>query len=238
MAGGLPGFIQGYHHDPDPEAALAWLTERDMSPLLAAGDEATRTHRLAVLTAFFAQVLKGAPAPLVGTLPDRLPADRPDNAMVAALAIAMADLPHSGRLLVEIAKAGRLEPKLVASIRKRPPFRFDRLRAQSPYDLDLLWVSFFATGEAVYIERIAEAVVPPRPPDALPADDPAAAALAEQRTAVAVLAHETLTRGAATHSGVRRALDRLARSRDDRVGGIAGTIAAAAESGDGSARSP
>ena len=236
-AEGLATFIETYYQDPRPGEAVERLVSLDVGAFVEADRESAETQGMAILTTFFAHVLHQHPD-LVGPLAARLAAgDRRANALVGGLAIATAAAPTSAEGLDAIEASGLLAPDALAAVRSAVPYPFPHLRATSHFDIDLLWVSYFATGDERYITEVAESLTywEDNPELRLPREFPALTLESQQRALIevtmAVIAHETLTSNARRHPAVFSALVRLSQTRSDKVGTIAGSIVALIQAG-------
>lgn len=234
--GGLStaSFIEGYYLSPRPLEALERLATLDLAAITAGREEPDAMQAYAVLGAFYAHVLRAHPA-LTPVLVERLLAGvPPDNALVAAIACRTAGTAAGEAALGRLGAAGVLDATVLALVRQLAPFPFPAMTAESHYDIDLFWVSFFATGDVAYIDKIA-APMTYRPPPTSPADEPTDAAEATRlrqldliRVATAVAAHDTLLLYGPRHPLVVAELRRLA-IRNDELGGIAAGLVATIE---------
>lgn len=230
----LAAFIEHYYQAPRPREAVDRLAGLDVPAFLADAGSAEETHGLALLTVFYAHILHRDP-PLALRLAERLAAARrPDNALIGALAIANAATAKTAPALALIERSGLLAADALQTIRATTPYPFPALRAQSHLDIDLFWVSFFATGDTAYLAKIVDALAwydaaaaaaaPHRDPGQL--DSAARQALRRQLTAIS--AYGSLAVHARSHPAVLAALEGFARGRTDQTGAILNAIVAAA----------
>ncbi|MCB9947054.1 MAG: hypothetical protein H6842_04405 [Rhodospirillaceae bacterium] len=236
-AEGLAEFMETYYQNPRPAEAMERLAALDVGAFVEADRESAETQGMAILTTFYAHILHAHPE-LVGPLAARLAAGgRHANALVGAVAMATAAVTTGEQGLAVLEASGLLTPAALATVRQAVPYPFPNLRAISHFDIDLLWVSFFATGDARYITEIAESLTywEDNPELRLPREYPALTLESQQRAIIevtmAVIAHNTLTANARRHPAVLAALTALSQSRGDRVGVIAGSIAATVRAG-------
>lgn len=230
-------FIEHYYKTPEPAQALALLETLDVPAFVTADNEVGESHGIAVLTAFFAHVLRANPE-LVPELAERITtAEDPVNVVLAALSIATAAAPTSPDGLSTIAGSGRLPPAVIDQIRATEPFPFPHLDPRNHLDLDLLWASFYASGDPRYVERIAETLryLDTDYATRLPRDVEGTARLVQQvvllESVMAITARWTLLENARRHPRVLETLQRIDAERDDRIGTIVASILAEAEGG-------
>lgn len=205
--------LMGYYQHPDPQAAFGWLLALDDAAM-------AREDAVDLLAVFYLHVLKANPA-LAASFVDHAVRARPKAALGAALAIWLADLPAKEALVGRLAKTGKIAPDRLAEVKAVAPFVKEELEVVSPHDLDLLWTSFFATGDTDYVRFIA-GYLPYLLPKAqvaelIRSDDPAA-----RRAATAALlggaAAWSLSANARVHAPVQATLAELAAMPDDPIG--------------------
>ena len=228
-------FMEQYYRSPQPEQALALLEVLDVPAFIATDSELGESHGIAVLTAFFAHVLRDNPDLIPALAQEITAAADPLNVLIGALSIATAAAPSSPESLAAIARSGRLPPAILDEILATEPFPFPHLDPRSHLDLDLLWASFYASGDTGYVERIVETL---QFSDAeyarsLPRDAEGTARLVQQvvllESVMAITARWTLVANAKRHPRVMETLRRVQAERDDRVGTIVASIVAEVE---------
>jgi hypothetical protein len=191
----LSKWLTNFHKSPDPDR-VAWVMA-EMSRTAAFKKNG------ALNTAFLAEVFRQYPerVPAWAQVADGKPED--DRHWIY-LAVWWADVPETVELLE--AAAARETPALKQSLRKYIDNHAGALLEMpltKPERLDMLWASYFASGKAAYVERIATALMPPEP---------------ENKTAMQATiygaARWSLTSNARQHEGVRTLLTKLrARSK-------------------------
>lgn len=233
----MADFMERYYRNPQPLEAIDRMVDLDVGVFIQAARAAAEAQGVAILSTFMAHVLHAHPE-LVPVLAGRLAAvRRPRNALVGAHAIVTAGVPAAPAALDTLASAGLLDDESRRALAGAPDYPFPRMQPQTHFDIDIFWTSFFATGDRLYVEKVAEALTywesdaMERLPREYPALTDEAQAMAIIEVTMAIVAHGTLTSNARRHPAVLSALDALAARRTDKVGVIAGSIAATVRAG-------
>lgn len=232
----LDAFVEDYYLRPDPDRAIDLLAGLDVPDFLTTDEEPAASLGIAALTTFYAHVLHGSPEATLPLARRLALSDLPENVLIAALSIASAATPDAGAGLDMLEASAVLPASAFAEIRAATPYPFPAMTAQSFLDLDIFWVSFFATGDTVYIEKIADTLVHWDPDDRAlidlaasteaPDRERLAAQVALIETVTALSARWSLTQNGRTHPRVRRALSDIAERREDKVGDVVREILA------------
>ncbi len=232
----MADFMERYYRNPQPMEAVNRMVDLDIDTFIQAAREAAEAQGIAILSTFIAHVLHANPD-LVPVLAGRLAAARrPQNALVGAHAIVTSGVSAEAALDM-LAEAGLLDAETRAGLAAAPPYPFRAMRPRTHFDIDIFWTSFFATGDRLYVEKVAEALTyweseaMERLPREYPALSDQAQAMAIVEVTMAIVAHGTLTSNARRHPAVLSALDGLSATRTDKVGVIAGSIAANVRAG-------
>ncbi|MGP1394104.1 MAG: hypothetical protein ACTS3R_01170 [Inquilinaceae bacterium] len=229
-AAAMDAFVEDYYLRPDPDRAIDLLAGLDVPDYLTTDEEPAASLGIAALTTFYAHVLHGSPEATLPLARRLALSDLPENVLIAALAIASAATPDAGAGLDILEASAVLPAGAFAEIRAAAPYPFPAMTARSFLDLDMFWVSFFATGDTAYIEKIADTLVHWDPDDQAlidlaasteaPDRERLAAQVALIETVTALSARWSLARNGRTHPRVRRALSDIAGRRDDKVGDV------------------
>ena len=225
----LAPFMETYYQGPNPQGALQWLAQVDLDRSLAQADEAQAPHTLALLAAFYAHVIREDDR-AAAALPGRLRSPRsPTAGVVGAMAAQIAGTRSSSQAFDGLVAIGAVPPETATAVRSLPVYPYPGMVAQTHLDLDLFWTSFFATGDPVYVEKIAEALTFWRDDPALRLpEDFVSLPEGQQRLAIiratmGVEAYASLRDRASRHPTVVATLRGLA-ARQDRVGHVAQQI--------------
>lgn len=198
-------FVESYYRNPQPDAALQWLERiapTMMDEVLVAADP--QGQRFALVAGFFAHVLRGQPD-RIAPLAERLIAvDQPNLTALGALAIASTGLDPATPALERLRRSGALPDDTAAALAETPAYPYPTMRVTGSIDLELMWVSFFATGNTLYVRRVADAM--------------AYADHGDAGAAVAAFAFASLAERVAEHPAVRDTLRTIAAERSDIVG--------------------
>lgn len=209
-------FVETYYRNPQPEAALAWmerLAPTMMDEVLMAADP--QGQRFALVAGFFAHILRSRPDQ-IGPLTDRLIArDQPNLSAVGALAIASTGLDAAAPALERLRRAGTIPPETAAALAAAPAYPFPMLQVTGSIDLELMWLSFYATGNPLYVRRVADAIGYAEHGDA--------------GVALAAFAYASLAERVSGHPAVLETLRTLAAQRRDIVGRSAAELVHLAE---------
>lgn len=208
-------FVESYYGSPQPQAAFDWLERiapTMMDEMLITADP--HGQRFALIAGFFAHILRSRPD-LIGPLTDRLIArDQPNLSAVGALAIASSGVEAAGPALQRLRQSGTIPAETADALAATAPYPFPTLSVSGTVDLELMWLSFFATGNPLYIRRVAEAM--------------AYADQGEAGAALAAFAYASLAERAVNHPAVLETLRTLAAQRSDVVGRSAAQLVASA----------
>ncbi|MEO3432539.1 hypothetical protein [Inquilinus sp. CAU 1745] len=221
----MDSFIAGYYRSPDPAEAVDRLAALDFDSYLPTDDAARREHGIVLLSTFYAHVLHKAPDAADRLIGRTISAEDPEKALVAAIAIARSGMSGSAVALDRLARAGALPDGVWEGIRAMQPYPFPTMDPRTHPELDVMWMSFFATGDALYVERVAgrlaaldEAELAAGEVTAVPGENPLI------DTVAAVGAYWSLEANARQDDSVLSILRRIAEERSDKVGRIAGMI--------------
>jgi hypothetical protein len=176
----------------DPELSLERLLEMDVSAFEKRAAEAHVPHSRAALMAFYAQVLRKHPDLVLGFARQLVQRTRLGTAAFGAEVIACAGGPVRDVALGIVAKGFRLSDEYAERLRGLPAISYREIPVESGHTLDLLWASFYATGDPHYLRRIAEPLV----------GHPLETGVAVKR--IALLAADKPAPGSAAHEEVLR----------------------------------
>lgn len=254
----LAVFIENYYKQPRPTQALALLLELDIPDYLAAVGNTTdaevqaleealagsaerkrevdESHALAVLNAFYAHVLR-ANEDLAIEFADQVAArERPTLILLSTMALATAASDRTVDAVQRLFNTGALPSGAAMRMSNIQPFPFRTMTPRTHLDIDLLWACFYASGDPLYIRKIAESLAYWRTDmtDNLDLNNFAALSEDEQRrrrealiqAVMALTARETLRTNAANHPAVLGILSRMAEERTDTVGAVVDGIVA------------
>ncbi len=150
--------------------------------------------------AFFGRLFAQNPTAVPGWI-DELRRDPEDTRFFTALALWFSRLEDRDALLARLSDGA--SPRVVryaAGLRSDIAPDLTTIDARSPVELDMLWGSFFATGDTRFIERIIAVIPPATAPDGAPASDGATAP--ERAQVLVAAARWSLTVNAGAHSAV------------------------------------
>lgn len=143
----LSAKVQTYYGAPDPAAAFSWLLRAELP-------EATRDTVQDYFAVFYARILLDNPA-AAADLVHRMAAEAtPAQAEIAARAVGLWNPPDRDRFLAALdARAGRPLTRMapMPDLKTGP--------VSDPGLFDLCWASFFATGDRVYVWRLADNLI-------------------------------------------------------------------------------
>lgn len=222
----MDSFIAGYYRSPDPAEAIDRLAALDLDSYLPTDDAARREHGIVLLSTFYAHVLHETPDAASRLIDRTIATEDPEKALVAAVAIARSGMPGSAVALDRLARAGVLSDGVWEGIRAMRPYPFPAMEPRTHPELDVMWMSFFATGDALYVERVAgrlEALEEAELAEGEVTAGPGESRLIDAVTAVG--AYWSLEANARQDDRVLSILRRIAEERSDKVGRIAGVIA-------------
>ena len=236
----LSHFVQSYHHRPDPSSALDRLVDLDIDEFEGKAAQSNQPHARAVLMAFFAHVVRAAPAE-VEPLAKRVVAEQTGASAAFTTEAIARGASANRREAIELISEGFSLPAENFETLMQLDFPYPEMRAADWHKMDVLWASFFATGESAYIEAIAEPLnLYAKPEDSWMArlrglsreNPPPGTALHAEWVGLltARAALFGLTVNAAQDVRVREVL-RSFSGREDRVGDIAAKIVRDLESG-------
>lgn len=221
----MESFIAGYYRSPDPAEAVDRLAALDLDDYLPTDDSGRREHGIVLLSTFYAHVLHGAPDAADRLIARTIETENPEKALIAAVAIARSGMSGSAVALDRLDRAGVLPDGVWEGIRAMQPYPFPAMEPRTHPELDVMWMSFFATGDALYVERVAERLATLDEAE-LAAGEVTAAPGKDTLidTVAAVGAYWSLEANARQDDRVLSILRRIAEERSDRVGRIAGAI--------------
>jgi hypothetical protein len=211
-------FVETYYRDPQPDAALAWMERiapTMMDEVLVVADP--QGQRFALVAGFFTHVLRSRPDQ-IPIWTDRLIAvDQPNLSAIGALAIASTGLDASAPALDRLRQTGTIPDETAIALADVPAYPFPTLQVTGSIDLELMWLSFYATGNTLYVRRVAETMRYAEQGDA--------------GVALAAFAYVSLAERVTTHPAVLETLRTIASQRSDIVGQSAGELVEQAEQG-------
>lgn len=198
-----------YYQHPDPAVALGWLRRLESQAL-------QRPDAIDIVATFYLHILRAHPAQASGLVAAVENASGP-VALTAATAVWLAGVPGRDALLGQLRAAGRLSESEVARLTGFATFDATAFQPESAHDLDLCWASFYATGEPMWLEKVARHLPYMLPRDAMEElarrNDPAARQIFE-RALVARAAAWSLVSHARRHERVKAAMLSLAEGPD------------------------
>lgn len=211
-------FVETYYRDPQPEAALGWMERiapTMMDEVLIAADP--QGQRFALVAGFFTHVLRSRPDQIPGWTDRIIAVDQPNLSAVGALAIASTGLDAAGPALERLRQTGTIPDETAAALADVPAYPFPTLQVTGSIDLELMWLSFYATGNPLYVRRVADTMIYAEQGDA--------------GVALAAFAYVSLSERVADHPIVLETLRTLADQRNDIVGQSADELVQSAEDG-------
>lgn len=198
-----------YYQRPDPAAALGWLPQLESQAL-------QRPEAIDIVATFYLHILRANPTLARGLVASVEHAAGP-VALTAATAVWLAGVPDRDSLLARLRAAGRLSESEVARLAGFATFDSASFQPEGAHELDLCWASFYATGESLWLEKVARHLPYMLPRDAMEElarrDDPAARQIFE-RALVARAAAWSLVSHARRHERVKAAMLSLAEGPD------------------------
>lgn len=205
----LNDLMATYYQTPDPAAALGWLPRVEAQAL-------QRPEAIDIVATFYLHVLRGEPALARGFV-ESVGASSGPAVLTAATAVWLAGLADRDDLLARLRATGRLSETEVATLTRFPTFNPATFLPESAHELDLCWASFYATGEAVYLEKVARHLPYMLPRDTMmelaKRDEPGLRLIFE-RALVARAAAWSLVSHAKRHERVMAAMETLALGED------------------------
>lgn len=233
---GQGGHEQGGHEqdgqEQEGDERAAGRDADALADLRALDRQQRRLHALRLLATFYAHLVHMQPTVAEPLARAAIASDRRDPAMIGAMALALSGT-ETGRAAIDTVAATRiLEPETIARIRRADTYPFSRLPTETLFDLDVFWVSFFATGDPIYIDKVARGLDPfaTIEGDAAgsggggPAADPEDAQEVARPAALAIAARWSLMDIAPHHPAVIDALQVIAAARDDRIGAAVASV--------------
>ncbi|MEM8589161.1 MAG: hypothetical protein AAGG65_13970 [Pseudomonadota bacterium] len=198
-------FVETYYRNPQPDAALQWMERiapTMMDEVLIAADP--QGQRFALVAGFYAHVLRSQPS-LIDPLTERLiAAEQPNLTALGALGIASTGLDAAAPALERLRRTGALPDQTAAALAETPAYPYPTMRVTGSIDVELMWMSFFATGNPLYVRRVADAM--------------GYADYGDAGAAVAAFAYASLADRVTEHPTVRETLRTIAAERTDIVG--------------------
>lgn len=176
----LSAFIQNYRQTPDPKAAVDRYFTIELDAFLDQAQRAEQPHSRAALMAFYIHIVHDNPelcVPFANRLVSEATGER---AAFGAEVLAYGAGEHRNEALSIVVKGFKLPPEAMDTYTALEPFPYPKMDATDWQTLDILWASYFASGNDLYIRKIAAPLVyfQPRGPDfdaklrALSAQDP------------------------------------------------------------------
>ena len=153
---GMSDYVQSYRKSPNPEAAFDRYFSIDLDEFLSRARQADQQHSRAVLMAFFVHIAHDNPN-LCIPFANRLVSEaRGEQAAFGAEVLAYGATENRKESLVAIAEGFDLPTRALDTYISLDPFPYPQLRATNWQALDILWASYFASGNGQYIQEIAE----------------------------------------------------------------------------------
>lgn len=176
----LSDFIQNYRKTPDPNAAIDRYFATKLEEFLDQAQRTEQPHARAVLMAFYVHVIHDNPKLSVSFATRLVSEAKGERAAFGAEILAYGAGPNRKDALLVVSEGFKLPSDAVDTYMALDQFPYPQLEATDWQTLDILWASFFASGNDLYVRKIAEALVHFRPqgPDfdnrlrALSAQDP------------------------------------------------------------------
>jgi len=154
----LSHYIQNYHNNPDPKGALDFFFRIDLSRFERLAEESSRPHARAVLMAFYVHILHNSPEEVFPFARRLALESRGVQAAFGTEAIAYGATQNRREALKLIADVFGLAPSDLDEYDAMQSYPYPDLEAEHWHTLDVLWASFFATGDKQYIRKIAKAL--------------------------------------------------------------------------------
>ncbi|MFH0946216.1 MAG: hypothetical protein V2A76_13530 [Planctomycetota bacterium] len=231
----LTAHVQSYHQDPKPADAIDWFFELDLEEFNR-GAEATRNpHSKLILTAFMAQIIHDHPE-LELPFAKRMVAETSgEKASLGAEILACGATKHRAEAFETVRKGFGFPEEVVAKSVAPRTFYFPEMEVTHWQVLDVLWGGFYASGDELYIRKIAGMLETFQVPDdafksrlrELYGSKPEPGS-AEGSELVKMLSSQSammsLTRNAAMYPAVLDVLERVAKTSDGRVKELATSI--------------
>jgi hypothetical protein len=154
----LSHYIQNYHNNPDPKGALDFFFRVDLGRFERLAEESNRPHARAVLMAFYVHILHESPDEVLPFARRLALESRGGQAAFGTEAIAYGATKHRREALKLITEVFGLPPATLDEYDAMQNYPYPGLEAEHWHTLDVLWASFFATGERMYIRKIVKAL--------------------------------------------------------------------------------
>ena len=155
----LSHYVQNYHNSPDPKGALDFFFRIDLSRFERLAEEANEPHARAVLMAFYIHVLHDSPEEVLPFARRLALESRGAQAAFGTEAIAYGATQNRREALKIIVDVFGLPSASLDEYEAMQSYPYPAMEAEHWHTLDVLWASFFATGERMYIRKIAKALV-------------------------------------------------------------------------------
>lgn len=216
--GDFGAYLMTYYRNPDPGEALDRLIHVDFDP------DRFSLEWASLVSVFYAHLFRQDPEFARSTLVrlsamTQNPGDR-HNALIVGLALFKSGLFTEGDLSIDVRPTGGTQ-EARDLLEKR--FEFEMFSPEIPHDLDLCWMSFFATGKDEYVWKIADYL---RFQDAATLQTSGDGQAVVMNALMSAAAKWALSVNAREHEEVRRALMEYAREHSDTAGTEARKIAA------------
>ena len=201
----LNDLMANYYLAPDPATALGWLPKVETQAL-------RRAESIDIVAMFYLQVLRAYPAGAHAFV-DAVSAAGGPAVLTAATAVWLSGVTDREALVARLRATGRLSDTEVSRLTGFPVFETATFLPQTAHELDLCWAAYYATGDAVFIEKVARHLPYMLPKDAMVelgrSDEPGVRAIFE-RALVARAAAWSLVSHARRHERVMSALRTMA----------------------------
>ena len=231
----LSHYIQNYHLNPDPKGALDFFFRIDLSRFERLAEETNEPHARAVLMAFYIHILHASPDEVLPFARRLALESRGEQAAFGTEAIAYGATTNRREALKLIVDVFGLSAASLDEYDSMKSYPYPSLEAEHWHTLDVLWASFFATGERMYIRKIAKALVHFKVMDddykkrlqLLAEQNPTAGTKEYDEWVNGLTAQESLfglTLNAASDPQVLDALRDIEKRENGRVGGLVNTI--------------
>jgi hypothetical protein len=161
----LTHYLEAYRQTPNPQEALDRLLGMDMEDFQARGHRPEYGPSRAVLMAFFAHVLHENPQlvlPFAGRVGS---STRGQLASFCTEAVAIGASAHRDKALSLIGDSFGLADEDLEKLREVAVFPYPQLSPTTWEHLDILWASYYASGDLLYVRKIAQTLEHFIPPD-------------------------------------------------------------------------
>ncbi len=154
----LSQYIQSYHFNPDPSEALDRFFSIDMREFEEKAEEKGLPHSRAVLMAFYIHILHDNDEQVLPFAHRLSSVTQEEKAQFGLEAIAYGAKKNRREALAVLVESFRLPPESLGEYAALRSYPYPTMEADHWRTLDVLWVSYFATGDCRYIRKIAKSL--------------------------------------------------------------------------------